>query len=66
MTEAEKHPYYKAHLKMKNIEKETFSAPYQTLIALICWDLKLVWFKLKTRKQARDFIDRFGDGALPL
>lgn len=50
---------------MRKLEKETFYRPHQTLLSLICWDMKLAWFKLKMRKEARHFIEKFGEDALP-
>ena len=54
------HPYFKAYQKMREKEARSFGVAQQTLLTLICWDIQLAWFKIKTRSSERDFIKQFG------
>lgn len=60
MEEAKAHPYFNKYQKMRQKERETFMGPNQTLIGLICWDIYLAWFKMRTGNLERDFIEKFG------
>lgn len=64
MLNAETHPYYQKYELMRKLEYKTFSQRSQTLMTLMCWDMKLAWFKLSTRREARNFIELFGEDAL--